>query len=191
MGERPGQGRRLLVPRPRHKNGNRSDDLLDALVAAHGEALMSFAFRITGDRHLAEDIVQETLMRAWRHPEALDGTNGSPRGWLFTVARRLAVDGWRRDSRRRSIEHDQADLARADTGLPQHLDRVVDDWMVSAALDSLSPEHREALVQTIWLDRSVKDAAEVIGIPPGTLKSRTYYALRAVRLSLEEMGYFS
>src|SRR5258705_11898599 len=75
------------------------EDLLRALYAEHGDALFAHALRLaSGDRQRAEDLVQETLLRAWRHPEALDPDRGSVRAWLFTTARNLAIDSWRRRS---------------------------------------------------------------------------------------------
>src|SRR5207237_8722198 len=74
-------------------------ELLRAMFAEHGDALYAHALRLTsGDRQRAEDLVQETLLRAWRHPEALDPDRGSVRAWLFTTARNLAIDSWRRRS---------------------------------------------------------------------------------------------
>ena len=73
--------------------------LLRALHEEHGDALFSHAVRLTnGDRQRAEDLVQETFLRAWRHPEVLDPSRGSVRSWLFTTARNLAIDAWRRRS---------------------------------------------------------------------------------------------
>lgn len=156
--------------------------MMEALVAEHGAALVSFATRLTGDWGRAEEIVQETLLRAWQHPEALDGTGGSARGWLFTVTRNLVNDSWRRQRR------------HVDPPAPEplaDLDRNVDDWVVSAAVGSLSADHRQVLFHTMWLGQSVAEAARAIGVPAGTVKSRTYYALRALRLSLEENGFFA
>jgi len=77
-------------------------ELLPALQDEHGEALFAHAVRLSGgDRQRAEDLVQETLLRAWRYPEALDPERGAVRSWLFTTARNLAIDAWRRRSVRR------------------------------------------------------------------------------------------
>ena len=74
-------------------------ELLRAMFAEHGDALYAHALRLAnGDRQRAEDLVQETLLRAWRHPEALNPDRGSVRAWLFTTARNLAIDSWRRRS---------------------------------------------------------------------------------------------
>jgi len=152
----------------------------------HAGALLAFVLRFTGgDRGRAEDVVQETLLQAWRHPEALDPARGPVRPWLLTVARRLAIDHYRaRQARPDEVGDDGlADLA-ADDGIDAALDR----WLITEALGTLTPEHREALVQTYYAGRTVTEAAVVIGIPPGTVKSRVFYALRALRLALEERG---
>src|SRR2546421_12816510 len=102
-------------------------ELLRAMFAEHGDALYAHALRLTnGDRQRAEDLVQETLLRAWRHPEALDPNRGSVRAWLFTTARNLAIDSWRRragrvgevitDALPESLTDDQTDRT-SDAGL--------------------------------------------------------------------------
>jgi RNA polymerase sigma-70 factor (ECF subfamily) len=162
------------------------EELLRAMWAEHGGPLLAYATRLTGgDRQRAEDIVQETLLRAWRHPEALDPERGSPRPWLATVARNLAVDGHRsRQARPPEVGADALSIV----AVPDHADRVLETWIVTDALRTLSPEHREVIVETYFRGKSVAEAAATLRIPPGTVKSRTYYALRALRLALTERG---
>jgi RNA polymerase sigma-70 factor (ECF subfamily) len=165
------------------------DDLLRALWAEHGGPLLAYATRLTGgDRQRAEDIVQETLLRAWRHPEALAEDRGSPRPWLCTVARHLAVDHHRS---RRARPPETGPDALSVIAVPDHADRVLEAWIVADALRTLSSEHREVLVETYFLGKSVAEAATALRIPAGTVKSRTYYALRALRLALTERGVTS
>jgi len=169
--------------------------LFEAVLAAHGDALGTFARRLVGAGPEAEDLVQETLLRAWSHPAAIDGSKGSARAWLFSVARNLAIDHWRRHSKLRR-EADPA-FARA-AGLGEReshplssevAERVVEEALVAVALECLSEEHRQVLFHAIWLDQPVACIAEDLGIPPGTVKSRVHYGLKALRLVLEEMGY--
>jgi RNA polymerase sigma-70 factor (ECF subfamily) len=163
------------------------EQLLRALFDEHGSALLAFALRLTGgDRGRAEDVVQETLMRAWRHPEALAAERGSQRAWLFAVARRLAVDAHRRRAARPREVADGV-LALLPDGADE-IDRAMDGWLVADALAALSPAHREVLVQTYFQGRTVAEAAHVLGVPVGTVKSRTHYALQALRLALLERG---
>jgi RNA polymerase sigma-70 factor (ECF subfamily) len=165
----------------------RDEQLLRELFDEHAPAVLAYALRLTdGDRGRAEDVVQETLLRAWRHPEAMAPDRGSPRPWLFAVARRIAVDAHRR-RRARPQEVGDDILAQIPTQ-DDDVDRALDGWLVGDALAALSPAHREVLVQTYFAGRSVAEAAEVLGVPPGTVKSRTHYALQALRLALLERG---
>lgn len=160
------------------------EGLLRALYAEHSGPLLGYALRLTnGDRQHAEDVVQETLLRAWSHPQALDGRPIRP--WLFTVARNLVVDAVRA---RRSRPPEVGDAALEVLPAADEIDRALESWTVAEALADLSPEHRSVLVETYYRGRSVGEAAQALGVPPGTVKSRTYYALRALRLALEERG---
>jgi RNA polymerase sigma-70 factor (ECF subfamily) len=160
--------------------------LLRELYARHGPPLYRFALRLLGgDRQRAEDVVQETLLRAWRHPQAVADEAGDPRPWLFTVARHLVVDGIRAQRAR----PDEVAMDRLDT-LPADdtLEATLESWVVADAVATLSPAHRQVLTETYYRGRSVAEAASALHVPPGTVKSRTYYALRALRLALEERG---
>lgn len=160
-------------------------ELLRALHDDHASALWSYALRLTnGDRERAEDLVQETLLRAWRHPEALDPARGSVRSWLFTTARNLAIDAWRRPGRKAEIYTDEV----PDQVISDETDSMLQSWLVAEAISQLSRPHREVLVECFYGGRSVSEAAKRLGVPPGTVKSRTHYALRALKLALEEMG---
>lgn len=160
--------------------------LLRTLYAEHGQALLSYARRFTGGDHaLAEDVVQETLLRAWRHPDALSPERGPVRPWLFTVAHRILVDAHRA---RGSRPVEVSDRALASVPADDVLDRSLQAWQVAEALRELRQEQREVLLETYYRGRTVSEAAEVLGIPAGTVKSRTFYALRALRLVFEERG---
>jgi RNA polymerase sigma-70 factor, ECF subfamily len=155
--------------------------LIRTLYEEHGRSLLAYATRLTGDRAAAEDVVQETLIRAWKHASSMRNEKGSVRGWLLTVARNIITDRIRARAAR------PPEVAESPTTPPvehDHSQGVVDTIAVLGALDRLTPEHREVLVELYYRDRSVAEAAEVLGVPPGTVKSRSYYALRALRAVL-------
>lgn len=166
--------------------GVADDELVRVLCADHGDALFGHALRLVGgDRQRAEDLVQETLLRAWRHPDLLDPDRGSVRAWLFTTARNLSIDAWRRRSSR--VSEVITDTIPEPMALDE-ADRVVESWLIAEALGRLTPSHRQVLVECFYRGRSVADAAVQLGVPTGTIKSRTHYALRALKLVLTEMG---
>lgn len=160
-------------------------DLLRALHDEHAQALWAYVVNLTnGDRARAQDVVQETMLRAWRNPQVLDQSQGSARGWLFTVAKRIVIDEWRSTKSRPEVITDTV----PELGVADDTEHAVDRHLVAAALRTLSPEHRAVLLECYFRGSSVTQAAAALGIPPGTVKSRTHYALRALRLALEEMG---
>jgi RNA polymerase sigma-70 factor (ECF subfamily) len=161
-------------------------EFIRSVYAEHGAALLGHVTRLTGDRGKAEDIVQETVLRAWRHAGRLDADERPLRPWLFTVASRLVVDDHRaRGSRPPEVSAELLELVPADGAVDRSLDR----WQVIEALKSLTPAHREVIVETFYRGHSVAEAAQALAVPPGTVKSRVYYGLRALRLALEEQGW--
>ena len=160
--------------------------LMQRLHDEHAGALWSYCLRLTSqDRARAEDVAQETLLRAWRRIEVLEATQGSVRAWLFTVARNIVIDEWR--TKRSQKEFAVAEVPEGE-GLSDRTDQLLQSWMVAEAVTTLSPEHRAVLLQCYYRGVSVAEAARHLGVPEGTVKSRTHYALRALRLALEEMG---
>ena len=162
--------------------------LMRQLHDEHAAALWRYCLRLTaGDRARAEDVVQETMLRAWRRLPDLDETRMSLRPWLFTVARRIVIDEWR--SQRSHPEVAVAELP--ESASDDESDQLLLSWTVAEALTHLTAEHRAVLRECYFRGRSVAEAARRLGVPEGTVKSRTHYALRALRLALEEMGVTS
>jgi RNA polymerase sigma-70 factor (ECF subfamily) len=162
------------------------EDSLRALYDQHAPVLLAYALRLTdGDRTRAEDIVQETLLRAWRNLDRLDEDAGPVRPWLFTVAQHLAIDAHRA---RRARPPEAGEAALASVPDLDQVEGTLDRIIVTDALGSLSPEHRAVIIETYYRGRTVAQAAVALGIPPGTVKSRCYYALRALKLALAERG---
>ncbi|MFF1557418.1 sigma-70 family RNA polymerase sigma factor [Streptomyces sp. NPDC058279] len=164
------------------------EQALARLHRDHGKALHGFLLGLTfGDRHRAEDLVQETLLRAWRHPEAVEnGDHTSMRPWLYTVARRLAIDARRaRLVRPAEVAPDALDQSPAADDRTEQAVAALD---LREALRMLSPPHRAVLDLIYFRGASVCEAAALLGVPAGTVKSRTYYALRALRALLPGYG---
>ena len=147
---------------------------------------MSFVLRLTGgDRQHAEDIVQETMVRAWREAGRLDLSGPSLMPWLSAVARRIVID-----------EHRRKRSRPAESGEDTALDLPVDDSAadtvlrvaVADALRQLTSSHRQAISETILRDQTATQAAVTLGIPVGTVKSRVHYALRVLEVVLAERG---
>ncbi len=160
-------------------------DLLKALHDEHAGALWSYVVGLTnGDRAQAQDVVQETMLRAWRNPQVLTQQSGSARGWLFTVAKRIVIDDWRtaRSRRERVTEH------LPERPVADAADRTLDRQIVLAAMRTLSADHRSVLHECYFRGSSIAEASEALGIPAGTVKSRSHYALRALRVALDELG---
>jgi RNA polymerase sigma-70 factor (ECF subfamily) len=153
------------------------DHLLDTLISDHAKALLAYTETLLNDRYQAEDIVQETLIRAWRHTERLCSTQGSIRGWLLTVARNLAID-WLRSAASR---HESVGAEDQDVSQPDHADAVAGSAWSVGLLRKLSPEHREVLFHLYMRGKTLQDTAHILGVPVGTVKSRQHYALAILR----------
>jgi RNA polymerase sigma-70 factor, ECF subfamily len=164
-----------------------NDAGIRAVYAAHGPELYRFALRSLGDRGLAEEAVQETFVRAWQAADRFDEQLGSIRTWLFAIIRNVVIDL----SRARAV---RPPLAPSGVDgeislLDDDVERVLRAWQVEEALRMLSAEHRAALVEVHYNARPYQDVAADLGVPVGTMKSRVYYALKAMRLALDELGW--
>ncbi|WP_285597535.1 sigma-70 family RNA polymerase sigma factor [Kineosporia sp. NBRC 101731] len=158
------------------------DPLFDALVAEHSRAMLAYVESVINDHHLAEDIVQETLIRAWRHAGVLDAARGSVRGWLLTVARNLAIDRIRSASaRHESVGTDHRPEPLTGQVHPDHADQVVAVQITDELLRHLSAEHRDVIRYTCLNGLTARETALALGIPVGTVKSRRHYALSVLR----------
>ncbi len=162
----------------------RDEDFSRALHDAHAVALTAYVQRLVhGDRQLAEDIVQETLLRAWKHADQVPA--GAWRPWLFVTARHLVIDSARaRQVRPFEVGPDLLDVVAQDDDLDAALDAV----LVTDALRALSTEHRQVLFDAYYRGQSAAQIADARGLPAGTVRSRLHYALRALRMALQERG---
>jgi RNA polymerase sigma-70 factor (ECF subfamily) len=160
-----------------------ADAAIRQLYSAHAKALHGYVERFCPDSASADDIVQETFIRAWRHLPQLSADDRPVRPWLFRVARNLTIDADRAArSRPAGVQAQPPDDPRDDSGLDQVLTRQ----LLSGALDRLSPAHRVVLVETFYRGGNAAAVARRLGIPHGTARSRLHYALHALREQLSE-----
>jgi RNA polymerase sigma-70 factor (ECF subfamily) len=160
----------------------RERDVREA-YAAHATELYGFAVRSLGDPGLAEEAVQETFLRAWRAGDRFDPQLGSLRTWLFAILRNVVIDLGRARASRPGV---------ADGGIEpsvEPFDEALLSWQVEEALRRIGDQHRRVLVETYYRGRPYAEIAKELGVPEGTVKSRVYYGLRALRVALEEIGY--
>ena len=167
--------------------GTAEGQVMRVLYEEHAAVLWRYVVRLTGDAARAEDVVQETLLRAWRHPEVTGDSERSARAWLFTVARNLVIDE-RRSARFRS-ETGTPDMEQAaDRAGPDEVETALDRMLLSEALAQLSEDHRAVISRAYYQGASTAQIAADLQIAEGTVKSRLHYGMRALRLRLQEMG---
>jgi RNA polymerase sigma-70 factor (ECF subfamily) len=158
--------------------------LLRTLHDEHAAPLLRYVLRLTGDDQLAEDVVQEALLRAWKAPDILAQGVTAARAWLYTVARNVVIDDRRSARARREVG-----LARMpDSARCDPTESALDSWLVADALSQLTPDHRTVIVRAFYMGQSVAELAEVLNVPRGTVRSRLHYGLRALRVALLEKG---
>jgi RNA polymerase sigma-70 factor (ECF subfamily) len=162
--------------------GGDPEEVIARLYAENRALVLSYVTGLLKDRYLAEDVVQETMLRAWRHCAQFSPDKGSVRGWLMKVAHNIAMDKIRmRRSRPAEVAEDAVPEALV---TEDHADAVVTALQVRHALALLSPGHRDVLEQVYLNGCTAREAATRLGIPEGTAFSRVYYALRILRREL-------
>ncbi|MEX0755589.1 MAG: sigma-70 family RNA polymerase sigma factor [Actinomycetota bacterium] len=163
-----------------------------AAYSAHAGEMFGFAARSLTDRGLAEEAVQETFVRAWRFGDRYDPELGTLRTWLFSILRHVVIDMARaRAIRPEPVSGEVIEIVSGREALSaeDRFDQTLLAWQVEEALRRIGEDHRRVLLETYFRARPYGEVAEELGIPEGTVKSRVYYALRALRLALEEMGW--
>ena len=161
--------------------GHDAEKVITQLYKDNGTFILGYVTTLLRDRYLAEDVVQETMLRAWRHCAGFSPEKGSVRGWLMRVAHNIAVDKIRmRQSRPAEVAQYDGSLALVE----DHADGVLTALQVRAALARLSPAHRVVVEQVYLNGCTAREAAERLGIPEGTVFSRAFYALRQLRRDL-------
>lgn len=162
------------------------DPDLRLLYETHAGELFGFAWRALGDRGAAEDLVQEVFLRVWLRADTYEPDRGPVRAWIFAIARNLAIDV----ARARAVRPPLAREPSRELGaLDAELERIEQRVVLAEAFGRLTPDHRRVLVEIAIRERTVNETAAMLGVPAGTVKSRVFYALKALRLALEELGF--
>ena len=168
----------------------RRDSDVRAAYAAHGAELFRLALRSLNDTGLAEEAVQDTFLRAWRAAERHDPSVGSLRTWLFAICKNVIIDLHRSRSVRPIVaKQDKAEAGKESVDPADPIEETLAAWQIEEAFGRISEEHRQALVETYYKGRSYKELAEEIGVPEGTLRSRVFYGMKALKRELDEMGW--
>lgn len=167
--------------------GLRGDDAQEcarSLYRSYGPELYGFAAKRLGDAQLAEEIVQDVFIRAWRSAEQYTPRRGSVRTWLYAIARNSVVDAERHRGRRPPPPRHEA----SETPDPlEPIELSLLRYQIQLALSRLTTEHRQVLVLAHFRGLTVAEIAALTGLPEGTVKSRLHYAVRNLRLALEEL----
>jgi RNA polymerase sigma-70 factor, ECF subfamily len=158
-----------------------------AAYDAFGGELFRMAYRALNDAGLAEEAVQETFLRAWRASERYDPKRSSLRTWMFAIARNVTIDLARARSAR--PRQTGAEEAQHTQGAQDAAEESLRAWEIEEALRHISPHHRHAIVETYYRDRPCAEVAAEVGVPVGTMRSRLYYGLKALRGVLDERGW--
>jgi RNA polymerase sigma-70 factor (ECF subfamily) len=169
----------LIAEQPQHPEAARE------LYSRYGTAVYSWIRRMTGDPVRSEDLTQEVFLRAWHRASTYRKEKGSVGAWLYGISRNCVADAMRKE--RELVGLPDQELAKHATNLD--LEAVWIGGQVAAALKTLSPEHRQVLEMAYFEHLTQKEIAEKLGIPVGTVKSRTFKALRKMRAVLELRGF--
>ncbi len=160
-------------------------DRFDQLVRSQHAAVHAYIRRRVRDPARAEDLTQDVFLRAWRHADAFDASRADARGWLLAIARNLVIDSYRAEGRRPTVSGVDEFLAAVPAA--DEIDAALGALAMSEALQRLTEAHRTVLVYLYYRGWSLADTASHLGIAVGTVKSRSTYALRALKLVLEEL----
>jgi len=161
-----------------------SDQSMRVLLRAYGGGIYGFALKRLGDAGLAEEVVQEVMVRVWRSADSFDERRGSFRNWLYQIATNVVIDMHRRRGSRPVLTELAGEPAAETATLEEEMER----WQLQLAIAGLRPEHREVISLVHFEGLKMREAAERLRIPVGTVKSRCYYALESLRVALEEQG---
>jgi RNA polymerase sigma-70 factor, ECF subfamily len=167
-----------------------SIDDLRVLYDLHGGEIFRFCHRIVDDRGLAEEAAQETFLRAWRAGSRWNPEVATVRTWLFAIARNVCIDLIRARRVRPGLAPGDLDPdGPSGRGDDPAYDALLEGWMLEEGLRRIRDDQRTAIVETYLKGRPYADVAAEMGVPEGTIRTRVFYGLKALRLTLEEMGW--
>ena len=149
-------------------------DAVRVVYGAYGRLVYAVAYKLLGDRGLAEEATQQAFVQAWRASGSFD-PNRDMGSWLATIARRAAIDVYRREARRSHGSLDDADPADpALITLPPSVEQAYDVWEVRRAIDTLDPDDAELVRMQHFDGLTQAQIAGRLGVPLGTVKSRSF-----------------
>ena len=154
--------------------------------ARHGAELYRFALGRLSDDAAAQDVVQETIVRAWRAGDRYDPAKASLRTWLYAICRNVIADHNTAHQRAAHLPELAAD--QRENHMSDGTAAVADADLITRALGLISHDHRSAIVETYLLDRSYDDVAAELGISVSTLRSRVFHGLRQLRHAVTIMA---
>jgi RNA polymerase sigma-70 factor (ECF subfamily) len=157
---------------------------MSAAHAAYHDRMLARARRIVVDPDLAEDVVQEAFLRAWRACSSFDASGGPLVNWLLVITANTAIDAVKARVRRPSLGPGFASENVPVAGL-NDIDLLILRSQLRDALSRIGAHHRDAVVETVLRDRPYGDVANELGVAPATLRTRVHYGLRRLRCVLE------
>ena len=153
---------------------------------AHGAEIYRSCYRLLQDRNRAEEAVQDTFVRAWKHADRWDSSIASQRTWLFSIAHNVCIDALRARNARPQLGDPQDEPSET---IEPSLETAMDSWLVEEALRRIRDDQRIAIVETYLKGRTYSELAASTGANEATLRSRVFYGLKALRVALEELGW--
>jgi len=166
---------------------DRTGDSLRTLYRRYSDELYGFAYQALGDRGAADEVVQDVFTSVWRNAHTYDERRGSFRTWVYRIARNAVIDKRRRRAVRPALSVYEETPDNEKGALDESIEQAALRWQVAAALARLTPEHREVVRLAHYEGMTMREIADAKGLPIGTIKSRAWYAMRSLRLTLEEM----
>ena len=163
--------------------GERDREAFEVLYGRYVRPVFGLALRRLGDRGHAEDAVQEAFAAIWRSASTYRPERGAAGGWLYTVARNAIVDRLRRNGL--ATDAELPELVANEPGPPERAEDSYVSWRVHRALEEIQPREREVLELAYWSGMSQSEVADYLGLPLGTVKTRTRSGLARLASLLE------